>query len=180
MKIFSVKQEIDYYETFKDFANDFSFCDTDLLFTEAVLYDRYMEKCKLPCNVLIKDNFSVTEPDEETVDKILEAISGKNIKRIIAVGGGSVIDIAKAIRIKDAYPFGKILKNEIPIEVEKDLIVVPTTCGTGSEITSGAIILQKGTGLKTIIPCFELSSSLAVLIPEFILSRCSYIVRWMH
>ena len=67
MKIFSVKQEIDYYETFKDFANDFSFCDTDLLFTEAVLYDRYMEKCKLPCNVLIKDNFSVTEPDESVV-----------------------------------------------------------------------------------------------------------------
>lgn len=168
MKLFSLEQEIDYYETFKEFAEDFSFCDADLLFTERVLFDNYIEKCKPDCSILIKDDFSTKEPDEETVDKILEALHGKNIKRIIAIGGGSVIDIAKAIRIKDAYPFGRILKNEVPIEVEKDLIVVPTTCGTGSEITSGSIILQKGTGLKTIIPSFKLSSSKAILIPEFI------------
>ena len=168
MRLFSVAQQIRYYDTFKDFADEFSFADTDLIFTERILYDNYIARCRPACKVIIKDDFSVTEPDEETVDKILETISGMDIRRIIAVGGGSVIDIAKGLRIKDAYPFGRILKKEIPVVIDKDLIAVPTTCGTGSEITSSGIIIQKHTGLKTIIPSMELSSSMAVLIPEFI------------
>lgn len=168
MILYSVAQQICYFDTFKDFAGEFSFAETDLIFTERILYDNYIVGCKPACKVIIKDDYSATEPDEEAVDKILEAISGLNIKRIIAIGGGSVIDIAKGLRIKDAYPFGRILKKDIPVVIDKDLIVVPTTCGTGSEITSSGIIIQMHTGLKTIIPSTELSSSMAVLIPEFI------------
>lgn len=168
MKLFSVAQQICYFDTFKDFADNITLSDTDLILTERILYDNYIGKCSIACKVIIKDDYSVSEPDEETVDKILENVSGLKIKRIIAIGGGSVIDIAKALTIKDAYPFGRILKNEVPITVNKELIVVPTTCGTGSEITSSGIIIQKGTGLKVIIPSNDLSSKMAVLIPEFI------------
>jgi 4-hydroxybutyrate dehydrogenase len=146
MKIFSVAQEICYYDTFRAFAEEFAFCDTDLIFTERVLFDHYIGPCNPACKILIKDDFSVTEPDEETMDRILLAIADKKISRIIAVGGGSVIDIAKGLRIKNAHPFGRVLAGGIPIEVDKDLIVVPTTCGTGSEITSAASSFRKAPG----------------------------------
>ncbi len=168
MKIFSLAQEIHYADTFQEFAAQFDFCDTDLILTERVLYENYIRACNPACSILIKDDYSVSEPDEETVDRILEHLSGKKIERVIAIGGGSVIDIAKALIIRDAYPFGRILRKEVPVVADKTLIAIPTTCGTGSEITSSGIILQKGTGLKTIIPSNGLSSKTAVLIPEFI------------
>jgi len=167
-KLFSLAQEIYYSDTFLDFTKQFAFYDTDLIFTEQVLYKNYIQACNPACPILIKDDYSVSEPDEETVDRILEHLSGKKIKRIIAIGGGSVIDIAKALMIRDAYPIGRILRKEAAVSVDKMLIAIPTTCGTGSEITSSGIIIQKGTGLKTILPSNGLSSKIAVLIPEFI------------
>lgn len=168
MKLFELAQEIHYADTFREFAEQFVFLESDLILTERILYTNYIEPCSLKCNIVIKDDFSVTEPDEETVDRILERITDLKPSRIIAIGGGSVIDIAKALTIQDAYPFGRILRKEIPVVVDKKLIAIPTTCGTGSEITPSGIILEKGTGLKTIIPSSELSSEIAVLIPEFI------------
>lgn len=168
MKLFELAQEIHYADTFREFAEQFTFLKNDLILTERILYTNYIQSCNLACTIIIKDDFSVTEPDEETVDRILERIEGLQPSRIIAIGGGSVIDIAKALIIRDAYPFGRILNKEIPVVVDKKLIAIPTTCGTGSEITPSGIILQKGTGLKTIIPSSELSSQMAVLIPEFI------------
>ena len=85
-----------------------------------------------------------------------------------AVGGGSVIDIAKVLIIRDARPIGRIIRGEQPFETDKQLIILPTTCGTGSEVTFGGIITMKDTGLKTAIMDERLSADHAVLVPELV------------
>ena len=79
-----------------------------------------------------------------------------------------MIDIAKILCVKDAYPCRRVIEMQIPMELDKELIVLPTTCGTGSEVTFGGIVTMKDTGLKTGVLAPELSASHAVLIPELL------------
>jgi alcohol dehydrogenase class IV len=91
---------------------------------------------------------------------------------IIAVGGGSVIDTAKAawvlyekpdVQLDALTPF-----DELGLRVKAKLICIPTTAGTGSEATKAIVIRDDETGRKfaTINP--ELTPDIAILDPEFV------------
>ena len=86
------------------------------------------------------------EPNIETVNNIYEFIKGENIDLIVAIGGGSVIDVSKVLRVKllrpdlkseDISPFVPLnLENKFPL-----LVTIPTTAGTGSD-ASFAFVLK--------------------------------------
>ena len=168
MHLFCVKPTIHRFSTLAEFLSSFSVGQGDLLLTEQVLFRQYLEGRPLTCSVVIKDQYGLGEPKEEVIDAILRDIACLSIRRIIAMGGGSVIDIAKILCVKDAYPCRRVIEMQIPMELDKELIVLPTTCGTGSEVTFGGIVTMKDTGLKTGVLAPELSASHAVLIPELL------------
>jgi len=168
MQLFSVAPKIHLLDTFRIFVEEFQVGAGDMVLTETVLFERYMRKLTLGAKVVLKDSYDTGEPNDEAVDRILKDIRGDQIKRIIAVGGGSVIDIAKVLMIKDAYPITRVLDGTIAPIPGKQLIVLPTTCGTGSEVTSGGIITVKKTGLKTAIIDERLTATHAVLVPQLI------------
>ncbi len=168
MELFCVKPKIHYYDTFKEFAEAFEVGPRDFILTEKIIFDTYIKQLNLSANVILKDKYDTGEPNDETIDRIMLDMKGMDINRVIAVGGGSVIDIAKVITVKDAYPIGRVMSGEIPPEQDKSLIVLPTTCGTGSEVTSGGIVTMKATGLKTAIIDERITAAHAVLIPELI------------
>lgn len=167
MDLFTINPKICYFDTFAEFAGDFSIGKNDLLLTEEVLYNAYIKQLNPQCHVVLKDKYDTGEPREETVDSILQDIAALAFDRIIAVGGGSVIDIAKMLMLKDAYPIARVVNGETPLVVEKELVAVPTTCGTGSEVTFGSIIKTKD-GLKTGVIHESLGTHYAVLIPELL------------
>ena len=146
----------------------FSVGEGDLLLTESLFYEQYLRQGSLSCKILFKDDYDPGEPKEETIDAILEDIQSLPIRRIIAMGGGSVIDIAKILCVKNAYPCRRVMEQQIPMVLDKELIVLPTTCGTGSEVTFGGIVTMKDTGFKTGVLAPELSSTHAVLVPELL------------
>ncbi|MGC8573133.1 MAG: hypothetical protein C0171_03775 [Caldisphaera sp.] len=86
------------------------------------------------------------EPNIETVNNIYEFVKGENIDLIVAIGGGSVIDVSKVLRVKllrpdlkseDISPFVSLnLENKFPL-----LVTIPTTAGTGSD-ASFAFVLK--------------------------------------
>lgn len=168
MNLFNLKASVHLFDTFKQFAEEFSLSHTDLILTESFIHERFMKSMNLPCQVILKDTYSTAEPNEKTVDAILLAMKDMEIDRVIAVGGGSVIDIAKVICVKDAYPIKKVMNHETPPIHDKELIVLPTTCGTGSEVTYGGIITMAETNLKTAIMDDTLVSRHAVLVPELL------------
>lgn len=138
MHLFCVKPTIHRFSTLAEFLSSFSVGQGDLLFTEQVLFRQYLEGRPLTCSVVIKDQYGLGEPKEEVIDAILRDIACLSIRRIIAMGGGSVIDIAKILCVKDAYPCRRVIEMQIPMELDKELIVLPTTCGTGSRSPSVA------------------------------------------
>ena len=110
--------------------------------------------------------FSEVQPDP-TTDCIEEAVAlyrKENCEAIVAVGGGSVIDCAKALGARIARPNKTIPQMAGLLKVLKrvpDIYAVPTTAGTGSEATAGAVITNAGvnlsrcTGMKTHVMCSD-------------------------
>lgn len=168
MQMFCVKPAVSCFVRLHDFIEAFAVGAEDLIVTESVLYERYLRQEAVSCPILQKDQYGEGEPKEEVIDAILEDIKAVPIRRVIAIGGGSVIDIAKILCVKEAYPCRRVMELQIPLELDKELIALPTTCGTGSEVTYGGIVTMKDTGFKTGVLAPELSASHAVLIPELL------------
>lgn len=97
----------------------------------------------------IIDNL-VMEPSYTDIEKVMEELSNSKTDFILAVGGGSVLDIAKLCSIlKDApYTVKDLIKN--PSQGIKNIktLMIPTTCGTGSEATCNSIVTVPEEGIK--------------------------------
>ncbi len=101
---------------------------------------------------------------------------------ILAIGGGSAMDCAKAILLFYEFPylnFENVLefnkKGEIPTERETGLICVPSTSGTGSEVTRGTVITDPEKELKVPIMTDCLRPDLAILDPEITMTMPDHV-----
>ena len=91
------------------------------------------------------------EPSIENINDNLSFAKKNDIKKIIAVGGGSVIDTAKAVSVLLTNP-GSVTEYQIGKKEIKnkgiDVIAIPTTSGTGAEVTKVAVITNKEKKIK--------------------------------
>ena len=168
MRQLYIKPQIHKFENIASFAQTFEITGDDLIFTEQFLYDTFIKELNLSCKVLCRDAFGLGEPSDEMIDQIAAQANKLDFKRMIAIGGGSIIDIAKILVLKDNVPSAKLFSKETAIQKEKPLVVVPTTCGTGSEMTNLSIanIVAKGTKLG--IGDDAMHADHAVLIPQLV------------
>lgn len=149
MKGFSIKTEIQEFDTFEQFAKDVAIGAEDLVLCGEHTFDKYIAPLNTGVQTLFREKYGKGEPTDGMVDAILDELRDKKYNRIIAVGGGTVIDIAKVVavasekdRIDDLYDNVGNLKKYHP------LIIVPTTCGTGSEVTDISVINRVSKGVK--------------------------------
>ena len=108
----------------------------------------------------------VPNPTTENVDEALEIYKSNQCQAIIAVGGGSVMDCAKATGARIARPNKTLGQMKGILKVWKKLpllIAVPTTAGTGSETTLAAVITDSQTRHKYAINDFPLIPKYAML-----------------
>lgn len=111
--------------------------------------------------------FSDVEPNPKsaTITKILNIYENYKIDAILAIGGGSSIDTAKAVAIMLKNE-GNILDYEGVEKVPNEgvpLIAIPTTAGTGSEVTASTIITDENTLFKVAIISSKIFPKLAIL-----------------
>lgn len=149
MKGFSIKTEIEEFDTFAQFAEDAKLGADDLVLCGEHTYKDYIESLHTGVQTLFREKYSKGEPTDGDVDAILDALRDKTYDRIIAVGGGTVIDIAKVVavagpedKVDDLYDHVDSLKKVHP------LVIIPTTCGTGSEVTNISVINRVSKGVK--------------------------------
>ena len=135
-----------------------------------------VEKCRdaLKAAEIESEAFTETEgnPGTETVEKAAEAYRKSGAEFIVAFGGGSPLDVAKAAgvlavyggRITDYEGGGKVPGPIMPV------IAIPTTAGTGSEVTPFAVITDHSRNYKLSVSSSYLLPSCAILDPELIAS----------
>lgn len=112
-----------------------------------------------------------SEPTDKVVEFGVKAFKENACDFIIALGGGSPIDAAKAIGVMAVSP-GKIsdyMKKIIEIETPY-LVAVPTTAGTGSEVTEYTIITDTENNIKMLLRGPAVLANLAIVDPEFTLT----------
>jgi acetaldehyde dehydrogenase / alcohol dehydrogenase len=124
------------------------------------------------------------EPQKETVLAGVEAFRFYGADQIIALGGGSVIDAAKVMKLKYESPEADLQELAAPFldlrkrvaqfpaakSVRARLIAIPTTSGTGSEVTPFAVLIDKEHARKITLADYSLSPDVAIVDPQFVRS----------
>lgn len=167
MQQLMVKPVILKYDTCKAFAEEFEIGKGDLVITNEYIYNPAFGNMNLECEVIFQEKYGAGEPSDDMAEAIYKDIK-ETPKRIIAIGGGTVIDISKLFALKYVSPILDLYDGKLPIEKDKELILVPTTCGTGSEVTNIAILALNSRGTKKGLAVDEMYADYAVLIPELL------------
>ena len=104
----------------------------------------------------------------EVVDNGAEQALSAGADTIVSLGGGSVIDTAKGMCIimKEGGSFRDFQGMQMLTRQQTPHIVIPTTAGTGSEVTSGAVVMDKEQGQKVIIFEYFNTPRVAILDPR--------------
>ncbi|HHV11490.1 MAG TPA: 4-hydroxybutyrate dehydrogenase [Clostridiales bacterium] len=167
MKQLMIKPAIYQYAHVKEFVDEFKIGQGDLIITNEYIYHPYFSELNLACDVLYQEKYGAGEPSDEMVEAIYKDRKG-DYKRIIAIGGGTIIDISKIFALKNVSPVLDLFDGKLAIEKDKELVLVPTTCGTGSEVTNIAILELNSKNTKKGLALEEMYADSAVLIPELL------------
>ena len=92
MKQLAIKPEIYAFDTCKQFAEEFKIGKGDLVLSNEYIYNPAFGAMGLECDVLFQEKYGVGEPSDQMVESIYADVKG-DYKRIIAIGGGTIIDI---------------------------------------------------------------------------------------
>jgi 4-hydroxybutyrate dehydrogenase len=115
-------------------------------------------------------------PTDADVDGGVKSYRESGCDSIIALGGGSPMDVAKVVKIMVAHPppleqyDDSLGGDRLITEPMPPLYAIPTTAGTGSEVGRSGVIIMKNTGRKTIFFHPHLMPDIAVLEPEMTVS----------
>lgn len=115
------------------------------------------------------------QPSMETVMSGAAAMREFQPDWIIAIGGGSAIDAAKAMWIFYEYPdmnFGNLLTpfSLPPLRKKARFVAIPSTSGTGSAVTSFSVITDYAKGIKYPIADYKITPDIAIIDPRAALS----------
>lgn len=179
-KLYFEKNSVRYLEKMPDVEKVFIVTDQGMV--EHGLVAKVVDVLRKRANQVVYEIFSDIEPDPttNTVEKGLAKIKDFEPDTIIAVGGGSPLDAAKMMWLMYEAPeisfwgakqkFLDIRKRayKLPDLGQKaQLVCIPTTSGTGSEVTPFAVITDSETGMKYPIADYALTPSVAIVDPQF-------------
>ena len=178
MQQLMIRPTIHKFDTAKEFAEGFSLGKGDLVLTNQYIYEPYFGSLGLDCEVIYQEKYGAGEPSDDMAEAIYADIyaQGKEApKRIIAIGGGTILDLAKLYSLKQTSPILDLYDGKIPVEKDKKLILVPTTCGTGSEMTNISILALNSRGTKKGLANDQMYADDAVLIPQLLEGLPDYV-----
>ncbi len=124
-------------------------------------------------NIIEKIHFGISaNPTIEDVEATTNAIKESKVDFVVAIGGGSILDCAKISSSMAAMSIDikSFLEKKIEINKSIPVIAIPTTAGTGSEVTSVSVISDKLTEDKFPIKSDYLLPKVAIIDPELTLS----------
>ncbi len=163
MNRFKIRTEVRFnsyaLDTLKEFIGMSAVIVTDKFMVSSGMLEKITSKMIGYKNISIFDEVT-PDPTTALIAKGLKFIIENRGEIVIALGGGSVIDAAKAI----------VFMGEKSGMGDLKLIAIPTTSGTGSEVTKFAVVTDDNTHLKYPLVDEGMLPDLAILDPELVLS----------
>ena len=168
MKEFRVAPKICMMDSCREICEAFQVGERDLILTNPSYDEGFMDVYAGKATVVYLRSYGKGEPTDRMVEALYRDIASLAFDRVIAVGGGSIIDVAKLLGQKDVLPLADLFDKKIATHKVKELVIVPTTCGTGSEVTSVSVIDMTCKGTKLGLQTDEEYADYAVIIPELL------------
>ena len=168
MKLLSLKPEVHKFDSVKEFCEEFKVGKGDLIITNEFIYNPFFKELNLEATVIFQEKYEPGEPSDEMVDTMYKVIKDIDCKRVIGIGGGSILDSSKLFALKDVSPAIDLFDKKVVAIKDKELILFPTTCGTGSEVTNIAILGLKSRNTKLGLATDGLYADYAVMIPKLL------------
>ncbi|MGX7014153.1 bifunctional acetaldehyde-CoA/alcohol dehydrogenase [Vagococcus silagei] len=181
-KIYFEKNSIQYLQKMQNVERVFIVCDPGMVkfgYADKVIRELYKRS-----NKVVFEMFSDVEPNPST--KTVEAGTRKMREfepdTVIAIGGGSAIDAAKGMWLFYEHPetdfFGAKQKfldirkraYRLPIANKAKMVCIPTTSGTGAEVTPFAVITDSETHVKYPLADYALTPDVAIVDVQFVMS----------
>lgn len=134
--------EVEQYIKEKNIKKIFLVCGSSFQFLKIGNCLKRLEERKEIC--LIKFSEFTPNPSYESVVKGVELLKKEQCDLIVAIGGGSAIDVAKCIKLYSNMDSTKNYLEQTIVSNNLTLFAVPTTAGTGSEATRYAVIYYNG------------------------------------
>lgn len=166
MNLLRLVPAVFYFDTVRQFQEEFEISQNDLVVTNRYLYEPLLKPLGVKSNYIFQEEFGNGEPSDEMIDQIKDAASKYHYNRIIALGGGTILDISKILALDMPDGSTPLFEGKQEPVKKKQLIAVPTTCGTGSEVTNVAIAEIKSRHTKKGLAADACYADCAVLIPE--------------
>lgn len=169
MKSLLVGPTIHSFADFKSFADEFKIGEGDLVVTNEFIFDPHMKDLNLKANFMFQEKYGTGEPSDIMINAMIADFPKSGLKRVIAVGGGSVMDISKLLCFPVKNSLMEVYDKTItPFKRDKELICVPTTAGTGSEVTNIAVTYFSDLQTKKGIADDALLADQAIVIPDML------------
>ncbi|MGB8453422.1 MAG: 4-hydroxybutyrate dehydrogenase [Anaerocolumna sp.] len=168
MKQFRIKTTIQQFDNCKEFCDTYHIGKGDLVITSEHTFKDYFKELSLEAAVVFLRKYGSGEPNDEMVETIYADIKDIPYERVIAIGGGTILDVAKLFALKNVSPVLDLFDRKLELIKDKELILVPTTCGAGSEVTNISILELISRHTKLGLAVDELFADVAVLIPELL------------
>lgn len=183
-KIYFEYDSIQYLEKMDGIERAFIVTDPIMVkmgYVDKILY--YLRKRKLYCHAEIYSDVE-PDPDVDTVMRGVEAMRDFQPDVIIALGGGSAMDAAKGMWLFYEHPdatfdgmklkFMDIRKRayKFPrLGTKAQMVCIPTTSGTGSEVTSFSVVTDRKNGsVKYPLADYSLTPNVSIIDPQFVMS----------
>lgn len=182
-KIYFEKNAVQYLAKMPNISKAFIVTDpmmVELGYVDKVLYYLRRRPDYVHCEI-----FSDVEadPSKDTVMRGAAAIDAFHPDVIIALGGGSAMDAAKGMWLFHEHPdteFNGLKQKFMDIRKrvyqypklgqQAQFVAIPTTSGTGSEVTSFSVITDKETNTKYPLADYELTPDVAIIDPQFVMT----------
>lgn len=156
------------FGTCKEFVDAFKVGENDLVLTNEYIYKPSFDGLKVGPQTIFQEKYGMGEPTDMMVENIIKDAARTGCKRIIAIGGGTVIDIAKVLAVAGDETVDELYDKAPNLTKQRELIIIPTTCGTGSEVTNISIMNRTRLGIKMGLVGPAMYADYAVLIPELL------------
>ena len=181
-KIYFELNSIQYLQKMENLERVFIVCDPGMV--KFGYAQKVIDELNKRSNKVSYEIFSDVEPNPSTntVYAGTERIAKFEPDTIIAIGGGSAIDAAKGMWLFYEHPdteffgakqkFLDIRKRTYKIQAAKksQMVCIPTTSGTGAEVTPFAVITDSETHVKYPLADYALTPDVAIIDPQFVMS----------
>lgn len=165
-KAFTVRTAVTQVKNLNTLKASLPFDKGDLVLTE----DRLMDSMSFPpyVRVLSRDEICPHGPiTEQAVIKAVRA-AGANFSRVIGIGGGATLDLAKLLTLEQVLPLHQLFEPQARLKKIRRLILIPATPGTGSEVTPFCAVYFENIGAQLILTSEQLCADEALLCPQLL------------